>query len=108
MNANVYVNLFYNMAVSKPHKNIRGKEYYAQAVEESKQRDNPVQTPVFRLRLFARRMQSEGFCKSEAEFERQCNLSRYYIKRNMLNNKGNIGTEMLLRIIRVYPQLNLA
>lgn len=93
---------------NKPHANIRGKEYYAQAIEEAVQRQNPVQTPIQRLREFARWTQTQGFCKSEFDFERQCNLSIKYISNNAAHCKGNIGTEVLSRIIKVFPQLNLA
>lgn len=92
----------------KPHKNIRGKEYYAQVAEEAIQRQEPVQTPILRLREFVRWAQLQGLCKSEYDFERQCCLSPKYISNNTTSGKGNIGTEMLGRIIRVFPQLNLA
>lgn len=92
----------------KPHSNIRGKEYYAQAIEEAIQRENPKQTPIQRLRAFVQWAQSQGLCKSEYDFERKCSLSAKYISNNMHTGKGNIGTEMLGRIVRVFPQLNLA
>ena len=93
-------------ATDKPHKNIRGKEYYAQVAEEAIQRQNT--TPILRLREFARWTQTQGFCKSEFDFERQCNLSIKYISNNAAHCKGNIGTEVLSRIVKVFPQLNLA
>lgn len=92
----------------KPHANIRGKEYFAQAIEEAIQRDNPNQTPIQRLRSFVQWAQSQDLCKSEYDFERKCSLSAKYISNNSSSGKGNIGTEMLGRIIRVFPQLNLA
>jgi hypothetical protein len=91
---------------NKPHKNIRGKEYYAQAIEEATQRQNA--TPIQRLREFVKWAQSQGLCKSEYDFERICGLSPKYISNNMHTGKGNIGTEMLGRIIKAFPQLNLA
>lgn len=93
---------------NKPHANIRGKEYYAQAIEEAKERMTPKQTPIERLRAFVQWAQSQGLCKSEYDFERKCSLSAKYISNNMHTGKGNIGTEMLGRIVRVFPQLNLA
>uniref|UniRef100_A0AAU8AWZ3 XRE family transcriptional regulator n=1 Tax=Dulem virus 40 TaxID=3145758 RepID=A0AAU8AWZ3_9CAUD len=93
---------------NKPHANIRGKEYYAQAIEEAKERIAPKQTPIERLRAFVQWAQSQGLCKSEYDFERKCSLSAKYISNNMHTGKGNIGTEMLGRIVRVFPQLNLA
>lgn len=66
------------------------------------------QTPIVRLRDFVRWAQTQGLCKSEYDFERQCSLSPKYISNNSNSCKGNIGTEMLGRIIKVFPQLNLA
>lgn len=65
-------------------------------------------TPVRRLRDFVAWAKREGLCKTENDFERQCSLSPKYLANNSCTGKGNIGTEMLGRIIRVYPQLNLA
>lgn len=93
---------------NKPHNNIRGKEYYAQAAEDATQKQLPQQTPILRLREFVRWAQSQGLCKSEYDFERQCGLSAKYISNNANSGKGNIGTEMLGRIVRAFPQLNLA
>lgn len=95
------------MAETKPHKNIRGKEYFAQAIEDAAERQLP-QTPILRLREFVRWAQSQGLCKSEHDFERICSLSPKYISNNTNSGKGNIGTEMLGRIIKAFPQLNLA
>lgn len=97
-----------NKTNNKPHANIRGKEYFAQAIEEAVQRENPNQTPIQRLRAFVQWAQSQGLCKSEYDFERKCSLSAKYISNNMHTGKGNIGTEMLGRIVKVLPQLNLA
>jgi hypothetical protein len=93
---------------NKPHNNIRGKEYYAQVAEEAIQRQEPIQTPILRLREFVRWAQIQGLCKSEYDFERQCSLSAKYISNNANSGKGNIGTEMLGRIVKAFPQLNLA
>lgn len=93
---------------NKPHKNIRGKEYYAHAIEEATQRQNPVQTPILRLREFVRWAHTQALCKSEFDFERICGLSPKYIANNASTGKGNIGTEMLGRIIKAFPRLNLA
>lgn len=90
---------------NKPHANIRGKEYYTQAIEEA---NEIIQTPIQRLRAFVQWAQSQGLCKSEYDFERQCSLSAKYISNNMHTGKGNIGTEMLGRIVKAFPQLNLA
>lgn len=65
-------------------------------------------TPIQRLRMFVKWAQEKGLCKSEFDFERMCGLSPKYITNNANTGKGNIGTEMLGRIIRVFPQLNLA
>lgn len=92
----------------KPHKNIRGAEYYAQATEEATQRQLPQPTPIQRLREFVKWAQSQGLCKSEYDFERICSLSPKYISNNANSGKGNIGTEMLGRIVKAFPQLNLA
>lgn len=93
---------------NKLHKNIRGKEYYAHAIEGTTQRQSPNQTPIQRLRDFVKWAQSQGLCKSEYDFERKCGLSPKYISNNANTGKGNIGTEMLGRIVRAFPQLNLA
>lgn len=91
-------------SIPKPHKNIRGKEYYAQVTEET-----PIaQTPIQRLRDFVKWAQSQGMCKSEFDFERKCGLSAKYIANNANTGKGNIGSEMLGRIVKAFPQLNLA
>lgn len=93
---------------NKPHKNIRGKEYFAQAIKDNSENQLPQQTPILRLRDFVQWAKSKGLCESERDFERQCCLSSNYIGNNIGNGKGNIGTEMLGRIVKVYPQLNLA
>lgn len=90
------------------HKNTRGVESYTQVVEEVKNKGMDVVTPIMRLREFVKWGQLNGLCKSENDFERKCNLSPKYIANNSHTGKGNIGTEMLGRIIRVFPQLNLA
>ena len=92
----------------KLHKNIRGAEYYAQATKANTERENRTTTPILRLREFVNWTKLQGLCKSEYDFERQCSLSPKYITNNAHSGKGNIGTEMLGRIIRVFPQLNLA
>lgn len=68
---------------------------------------NIKQTPIQRLRLFVEWAKAQGLCTGESNFESQCNLQHRYITNNLSTGKGNIGTEMLGRIIRVYPQLNL-
>ncbi len=70
--------------------------------------DKPSTTPIQRLRQFVNWTKSQGFCKSEYDFERICGLSAKYITNNMHTGKGNIGTEMLGRIVKAFPQLNLA
>jgi hypothetical protein len=65
-------------------------------------------TPIQRLREFVRWAQSQGLCKSEFDFERMCSLSPKYISNNSNTGKGNIGSEMLGRIVKAFPQLNLA
>lgn len=97
-----------NKTSDKPHENIRGKEYYAQVAEEAIQRQEPAQPPILRLREFVRWAQTQGLCKSEFDFERICSLSPKYISNNVNSGKGNIGTEMLGRIVKAFPQLNLA
>ncbi len=97
-----------NNTSGKPHKNIRGKEYFARVAEEAIQRQLPQQTPIQRLREFIKWAQSQGLCKSEYDFERQCSLATKYISNNANSGKGNIGTEMLGRIVKAFPQLNLA
>lgn len=90
------------------HKNIRGAEYYAQAIKEATEGDKEVTTPILRLREFVAWAKSEGLCKSEHDFERQCKLSPKYLANNSSNGRGNIGTKMLGLIVREYPMLNLA
>lgn len=90
------------------HKNIRGAEYYLQVAEEMKARKSKAITPIMRLREFVQWGQRNGLCRSENDFERKCSLSSKYIANNFYSGKGNIGTEMLGRITRVFPQLNLA
>lgn len=97
-----------NKTSDKPHGNIRGAEYYAQAAEAANPRQLSQQTPIQRLREFVKWAQTQGLCKSEYDFERICRLSPKYISNNIHTGKGNIGTEMLGRIISVFPQLNLA
>lgn len=65
-------------------------------------------TPIQRLRTFVAWAKKEGLCTSESNFERQCSLATNYLTNNSHTGKGNIGTEMLGRIIRKFPQLNLA
>lgn len=65
-------------------------------------------TPIMRLKEFVKWAKDEGLCKSEFDFERQCRLSPKYINNNSCSGKGNMGTEMLGRIVSVFPQLNLA
>ena len=67
-----------------------------------------ISTPIQRLREFVKWAQAQELCKSEYDFERKCSLSPKYITNNYHTGKGNIGTEMLGRIIKVFPQLNLA
>lgn len=94
------------MTSSKPHKNIRGAEYYAKVAMEAMA--EPATTPIMRLREFVAWAQGRGMCRSEFDFERQCSLSPKYIGNNSRTGKGNIGTEVLGRITTAYPQLNLA
>lgn len=89
----------------KPHANIRGKECLARATEEA---NGTTQTPIQRLRAFVQWVQSQRMCKSEFDFERRCGLSAKYIANNANSGKGNIGSEMLGRIVKAFPQLNLA
>lgn len=65
-------------------------------------------TPIQRLRDFVKWAQSQGLCNSEYDFERKSGLCNKYISNNSATGKGNIGTEMLGRIIKAFPQLNLA
>ena len=65
-------------------------------------------TPILRLREFVAWAKGEGLCKSEHDFERQCKLSPKYIANNSFNGKGNVGSEILGRIVREYSMLNLA
>lgn len=65
-------------------------------------------TPIQRLRGFVKWAQSQGLCNSEYDFERKSGLCNKYISNNANTGKGNIGTEMLGRIIKAFPQLNLA
>lgn len=69
--------------------------------------NNINQTPIRRIREFAKWAQSQNLCKSEFDFERMCNLCPKYIANNIQNSKGNIGTAILGRIIKAFPQLNL-
>lgn len=92
----------------RAHKNIRGADYYVQAVRNEKDKESEIITPIMRLRQFVKWGQLNGLCRTENDFERKCNLSPKYIANNSHSGKGNIGTEMLGRIVRVFPQLNLA
>lgn len=92
-----------NKQETQTHKNIRGAQYYADCLDGKAET-----TPIQRLREFVRWAKEEGLCKSEPDFERQCGLSPKYIANNSCNGKGNLGTEMLGRIVREYPMLNLA
>ncbi len=69
---------------------------------------NEINTPIQRLRDFVKWAQSQGMCKSEFDFERKCGLSAKYIANNANTGKGNIGSKMLGRIVKAFPQLNLA
>lgn len=64
-------------------------------------------TPILRLRKFVAWARMQGLCKSEYDFERQCGLSAKYIRNNVSNGKGDIGSKILGRIVNAYPQLNL-
>lgn len=55
------------------------------------------------LRKFVRWTQAQGFFVAEIDFERQCGLSTKFVANNSSTGKGNIGTEMLGRIIRKFP-----
>ena len=85
------------------HKNIRGAEYYAQALEEPK-----TQTPILRLRQFVDWLKAEGLCSSNHDFEQQCGLANRYIANCSRSGRGDMGTDILARIVRRYPALNLA
>ena len=65
-------------------------------------------TPILRLRMFIQWAKRQGLCKSEPYFERQCGLVNKYVANNANGGKGNIGAEILGRITKAYPQLNLA
>lgn len=67
-----------------------------------------ITTPIQRLREFIAWAKSQKLCKSESDFERRCQLSSKYVVNNLNTGKGNIGTEILGRITKVYPQLNLS
>lgn len=84
------------------HKNIRGAEYYAQSIEEPK-----TTTPLSRLREFIGWAMKQGMCSTLFDFEKQCGLSHRYISNSTANGKGNVGAELLGRIVRQYPMLNL-
>ncbi len=64
-------------------------------------------TPIDRLREFVRWTREQGMSKGEGDFERQCSLSPNYISNNKNSGRGDIGTKILGRITRVFPQLNL-
>lgn len=72
---------------------------------------NNLTTPILRLREFVQWAQMQGLCKSEYDFSRICGLSERYIancvQSSKQNSKGNIGAEILGRIVRKFPQLNL-
>lgn len=65
-------------------------------------------TPILRLRMFIQWAKRQGLCKSEPDFERQCGLVNKYVANNANGGKGNIGAEILGRITKAFPQLNLA
>lgn len=66
-------------------------------------------SPIERLREFALWAKSKKLCNSESDFERKCGLCARYIANNLKGkgSKGNLGTESLGKIIRIFPQLNL-
>lgn len=92
------------MTATNPHINTPELEISTQGVGQSAALDTPVQ----RLRRFVEWAQGAGLCKNESHFERMCGLSKRYIYNNVVTGRGNIGTEMLGRIIKAFPQLNLA
>lgn len=96
------------MEKKKTNKTTPESEYQALKLINCQETNKKTITPITRLREFVNWTKSQGLCRSEYDFERQCNLSPKYITNNSHSGKGNIGTEMLGRIIRVYPQLNLA
>ena len=65
-------------------------------------------TPILRLREFVAWAKGEGMCESERDFERQCGLANRYIANNSFNGKGNVGAEILGKVVRQFPMLNLA
>ena len=67
-----------------------------------------IQTPILRLRQFVAWAKNEGLCKSERDFERQCGLANRYVANCSRSGRGDMGTDVLTRIIRRYPSLNLA
>lgn len=64
-------------------------------------------TALQRLREFVDWAKDNKMCNSLYDFEAQCGLSNRYISNSIANGKGNIGSEMLGRIVRRYPMLNL-
>ena len=64
-------------------------------------------TPIKRLMEFVEWAIENELCSSYSDFERKSSLAPRYIMNNNSMGKGNIGTEMLGRIVRAFPQLNL-
>lgn len=65
------------------------------------------QTPIMRLRQFIDWTIYNKLCKSVGDFERKCRLTTRYVSNNMTSGKGNIGSEIMGRIVSAFPQLDL-
>lgn len=61
---------------------------------------------IERLILFIEYLIDKNIVNSRYEFSRVCGLSKSYIP-NMLNNKGKLSSDKILKIYDKYPELNI-
>jgi len=69
--------------------------------------ENKEQRPIDRLHDFAEWCKEERLVPSIYAFEKECGLSIKYLT-NAAQLKGNVSSDIILRIYRRFPQLNVA
>lgn len=64
-------------------------------------------TAIMRLKEFAKYAKSKGVVKGENSFEAYCGLCNRYITNAARNGKGSIGSDVIARVSRKFPELNV-
>lgn len=68
---------------------------------------NNTERPIDRLLTFAQYCKDHNLCRTRRDFERKCNLSANYLYNTALNTKSKISVDILAKIHRQFPQINL-